>query len=176
VALTGGTRLGPYEIVALLGSGGMGEVYRARDTKLDREVAIKVLPEQFVADPERVARFQREDAGRAESSAHCADLWAGGAGGAGRAGCDRVHRHGAGGGCGPRAAARARADSTRRSVADRAPNRGGARGGPRGGHHPSRSEPANIKLRPDGFKETTLFVSPTCRRRCSSSESRPSAR
>ena len=58
--VTPGTRLGPYEIVALLGAGGMGEVYRARDTKLDREVAIKILPELFVSDPERVARFQRE--------------------------------------------------------------------------------------------------------------------
>ena len=55
-----GTRLGAYEILTLLGSGGMGEVYRARDTKLDREVAIKILPELFVSDPERVARFQRE--------------------------------------------------------------------------------------------------------------------
>jgi Tol biopolymer transport system component len=60
VALTAGTRLGAYEIVALLGAGGMGEVYRARDTKLDRDVAIKVLPDVFVSDPERVARFQRE--------------------------------------------------------------------------------------------------------------------
>jgi Tol biopolymer transport system component len=60
VVLTAGTRLGPYEILSALGAGGMGEVYRARDTKLDREVAIKVLPEQFVADPERVTRFQRE--------------------------------------------------------------------------------------------------------------------
>jgi len=60
VALTAGTRLGPYEILSALGAGGMGEVYRARDMKLDREVAIKVLPELFVADPERVARFQRE--------------------------------------------------------------------------------------------------------------------
>jgi eukaryotic-like serine/threonine-protein kinase len=60
VALTPGTYLGPFEIVGLLGAGGMGEVYRARDTKLDREVAIKVLPELLVADPERVARFQRE--------------------------------------------------------------------------------------------------------------------
>src|SRR6266536_2284825 len=58
--LSAGTRLGPYEIVSALGAGGMGEVYRARDTKLDREVAIKVLPELFVSDPERVARFQRE--------------------------------------------------------------------------------------------------------------------
>ena len=60
MSLSAGTRLGPYEILSALGAGGMGEVYRARDTKLDREVAIKVLPEQFVSDPERVARFQRE--------------------------------------------------------------------------------------------------------------------
>jgi len=58
--LTAGTNLGVYEIVALLGAGGMGEVYRARDTKLGRDVAIKVLPESFTHDPERVARFQRE--------------------------------------------------------------------------------------------------------------------
>ena len=55
-----GSRLGPYEIVSPLGAGGMGEVYRARDTKLGREIAIKILPELFVADPERIARFQRE--------------------------------------------------------------------------------------------------------------------
>ncbi len=55
-----GSRLGPYEILNSIGAGGMGEVYRARDTKLGREVAIKILPEAFTADPERVARFQRE--------------------------------------------------------------------------------------------------------------------
>ncbi len=55
-----GTRLGAYEVVALLGAGGMGEVYRARDTRLNRDVAIKVLPETFTHDPDRVARFQRE--------------------------------------------------------------------------------------------------------------------
>ena len=55
-----GTRLGPYEIISPLGSGGMGEVYRARDTRLKREVAIKVLPEAFAQDPDRLARFQRE--------------------------------------------------------------------------------------------------------------------
>jgi serine/threonine protein kinase len=55
-----GTRLGPYEITAKLGEGGMGEVYRATDSKLKREVAIKVLPQAFTADPERLARFERE--------------------------------------------------------------------------------------------------------------------
>jgi serine/threonine protein kinase len=55
-----GTRLGPYEIVAPLGAGGMGEVYRARDTKLQRDVALKVLSETFASGPERMARFQRE--------------------------------------------------------------------------------------------------------------------
>src|SRR2546426_12312100 len=53
-------RLGPYDILAPLGAGGMGEVYRARDTKLGRDVAIKILPELFAADPERLARFERE--------------------------------------------------------------------------------------------------------------------
>src|SRR5436190_20183700 len=57
---TPGQRLGPYEIVARIGAGGMGEVYRARDTKLNRDVAIKVLPELFAADPDRLARFTRE--------------------------------------------------------------------------------------------------------------------
>src|SRR5437867_8214278 len=55
-----GTRLGSYEITALIGRGGMGEVYRARDTKLDRDVAIKILPAGFATDPERLARFERE--------------------------------------------------------------------------------------------------------------------
>jgi serine/threonine protein kinase/tetratricopeptide (TPR) repeat protein len=58
--LTPGTRLGPYEVVACLGAGGMGEVYRARDTRLGREVAIKVLPEEFFEDEERKRRFERE--------------------------------------------------------------------------------------------------------------------
>jgi eukaryotic-like serine/threonine-protein kinase len=55
-----GTRLGPYEILTLVGAGGMGEVYRARDTKLQRDIAVKVLPDLFVTDPERLARFKRE--------------------------------------------------------------------------------------------------------------------
>jgi serine/threonine protein kinase/Tol biopolymer transport system component len=60
MALTPGTRLGPYEIVAPLGAGGMGEVYRARDTRLERTVAIKILPESFACDHERLERFQQE--------------------------------------------------------------------------------------------------------------------
>jgi eukaryotic-like serine/threonine-protein kinase len=58
--LSPGTRLGPYEIVAAVGAGGMGEVYRARDRKLDRDVAIKILAEAVAADPDRIARFERE--------------------------------------------------------------------------------------------------------------------
>ena len=55
-----GTTLGPYTVTAQIGAGGMGEVYRARDTKLDRDVALKVLPDAFTADPDRLARFERE--------------------------------------------------------------------------------------------------------------------
>ena len=58
--LSAGTRLGPYEIVAPLGAGGMGEVYKARDTRLDRTVAIKILPETLAADPQFRDRFDRE--------------------------------------------------------------------------------------------------------------------
>src|SRR5580704_12069827 len=60
MALIPGTKLGPYAIVALLGAGGMGEVYRARDTRLERTVAIKILPPQFSSDPVRKQRFERE--------------------------------------------------------------------------------------------------------------------
>ena len=60
MSLSSGTKLGSYEIVSPLGVGGMGEVYRARDTRLGREVALKVLPTAFASDPERMARFQRE--------------------------------------------------------------------------------------------------------------------
>ena len=60
MAFTPGPRLGPYEIIATIGAGGMGEVYRARDTRLARDVAIKVLPEAFATDPDRRERFERE--------------------------------------------------------------------------------------------------------------------
>jgi serine/threonine protein kinase len=55
-----GSRFGPYEVIAPIGAGGMGEVYRARDSRLNRDVAIKVLPDAFAADVDRVARFERE--------------------------------------------------------------------------------------------------------------------
>src|SRR6476659_2804387 len=58
--LSTGDKFGPYEIVGPLGAGGMGEVFRAKDTKLKREVAVKVLPDTFARDPERMARFERE--------------------------------------------------------------------------------------------------------------------
>src|SRR5512134_2867033 len=58
--LATGSRIGPYEILARLGAGGMGEVFRARDTRLGREVAIKALPASFAGDAERLARFERE--------------------------------------------------------------------------------------------------------------------
>src|SRR5579862_4457446 len=58
--LRGGERLGPYEILEPIGAGGMGEVYRARDTRLKRDVALKVLPDAFVNDPARMTRFKRE--------------------------------------------------------------------------------------------------------------------
>jgi serine/threonine protein kinase len=60
MAMTSGTRLGSHEIVSALGAGGMGEVYRAKDTKLNRDVAIEVLPEAFALDGDRLAWFTRE--------------------------------------------------------------------------------------------------------------------
>ncbi|RPH62908.1 MAG: serine/threonine protein kinase, partial [Acidobacteria bacterium] len=60
MTLNSGARFGPYEIVRLLGAGGMGEVYRARDTRLDRDVAIKIMREAFASDPDRLRRFEQE--------------------------------------------------------------------------------------------------------------------
>src|SRR5882672_3172219 len=60
MALLSGTKLGPYELTAAIGAGGMGEVYRARDSRLNRDVAIKVLPPSFSSDPERLHHFEQE--------------------------------------------------------------------------------------------------------------------
>src|SRR5947207_8358528 len=60
MALDPGSRLGPYEILSALGAGGMGEVYRARDPRLGREIALKILPESLSVNPDRLARFRRE--------------------------------------------------------------------------------------------------------------------
>jgi len=60
MSLAPGTRIGPYEVVSMIGAGGMGEVYRATDTNLGRPAAIEVLPDAFLHDPERLVRFERE--------------------------------------------------------------------------------------------------------------------
>ncbi len=60
MALEVGSRLAHYDVTALIGEGGMGQVYQATDTKLNRQVALKILPEAFAGDPDRLARFQRE--------------------------------------------------------------------------------------------------------------------
>ena len=60
MSLTPGSRVGPYEVRSILGAGGMGEVYRASDTTLGRDIALKILPEAFARDPDRLARFERE--------------------------------------------------------------------------------------------------------------------
>jgi len=60
MSVTPGTRIGPYEVKSPLGEGGMGVVFRARDTKLQRDVALKLLPNHFASDPDRLSRFQRE--------------------------------------------------------------------------------------------------------------------
>jgi serine/threonine protein kinase len=78
--LSAGTRLGPYEVLAPIGAGRMGEVYRARDSRLGREVALKILPAAFASDADRVRRFEREGRAaalnhpNAESSQYCGHL------------------------------------------------------------------------------------------------------
>ncbi len=134
--LTPGTRLGPYEIVSPLGAGGMGEVFRARDTKLNRDVAIKVLPAAFAQDAERVARFRREAQVLASlNHPNIAAIH-------GLEESERRRRAGAGVGRRrrPRRAAEARRDPRRRSRCHREADRRRPRGRAREGHRPSRPQ------------------------------------
>ena len=131
-----GRQLGPYTIVAPLGAGGMGEVYRARDSKLGRDVAIKILPSHFTADPERRARFAREARLLATlNHPHIGAIYGleetDGADGAG----PRTGR-----GTDARRSPGARAAADRRGARDCAPDRRGARRRAREGHRPPRSE------------------------------------
>ena len=140
LALAPGTRLGVYEVTAPIGEGGMGQVFRARDTTLNRDVALKILPDSFANDPDRLARFTREAQTLASlNHPNIAQIH----------GLEEF----------PRRAVRIRAlvmelvegddlsqriargaISTRRSAADREADRRGARSGARAGHHPSRSQ------------------------------------
>ena len=136
MSLPAGNRIGPLpDPRAPIGAGGMGEVYRARDTTLDRDVAIKVLPESFAADPDRLARFTRSAGARgAESSQHRADLRPRGVADYARSRWSwwRV----------PTLADRqlARPDAAGRSAAHRPADRRGARSRARARHRPSRSQ------------------------------------
>ncbi len=149
-----GTRLGPYEVLAALGAGGMGEVYRARDTTLGRDVALKTLPASFASDPERLARFEREAKTLASlNHPHIAQIY-----GFERAGRHVCARDGTGRGRGSVAADRPRTDPCRRGVADRTgklPRRSRPRTSR--GSSTATSKPANIKVRPDGVVKVLDF-------------------
>ena len=131
-----GQTLSHYRITSALGAGGMGEVYRATDTKLDREVAIKVLPPEVVEDPERLARFEREAQLLASlNHPNIAAIY-----GLEEADGQPVPGPGARRGRGPQGAARAGPDPRRRGPRDRRADRRGPRGGPRQGHRPPRPQ------------------------------------
>ena len=137
MVMTPGTRLGPYEIIAPLGAGGMGEVYRARDTRLGREVAIKVLPDALAADAERIARFEREAKVLASLSHHnIAALF-------GMDEADGRHfliRELVEGETLAERIGKGRGAAARRGAAHREADRRRARSGTRAGDHPSRSQ------------------------------------
>ena len=158
MSLVAGTRLGPYEIQSAIGAGGMGEVYKARDTRLDRTVAIKVLPPDSAADLERRARFEREAKTIAAlSHPHICPLFdVGDHRGA------SIPRDGAPSGRYARRAARERAAAARAGAADRSGDRGGARGGP-----PPRRDPPRPQARerhPDevGARSCSTSASRSC--------------
>src|SRR2546425_11109460 len=136
MAILTGTRLGPHEMLSALGAGGMGEVYRAHDTKLGRDVAIKILPHAFVSDPEGVARFQRE--ARTLASLNHPNI--GGIYGLEEADGATALVLELVGGAHPRRPDCRRATSDRGSAGSRPPDRRGPRGGARAGDHPPRPQ------------------------------------
>ena len=154
LGLTPGTRLGVYEVTAQIGEGGMGEVYRASDTKLGRQVAIKVLPEAFAADPERLARFQREAKTLASlNHPHIAAIY-----GLEEARRRARPRHGTGRGRRPVAAHRPRRDSARRGAArSRKQIAEALEAAHEQGIIHRDLKPANIKVRPDGTVKVLDF-------------------
>ena len=132
MGLSAGTRLGPYEILAPRRGCGMGEVYRARDTKLRRDVAIKILPQIFTSDPERLARFEREAQMLAAlNHSHIGAIYGVGRCGRGSRPCPRTCR-----GRNTRRAAAPRIGARGGGAGDRAPDRGRARSGAREEHLP----------------------------------------
>ena len=147
--LAPGRRLGVYEVLSVIGAGGMGEVYRARDTTLQRDVALKVLPDAFARDPERLARFQREaQVLAALNHPNIAAIY----------GVRGVRRHagaGAGAGRGPTLADRLapRPAAARRGAADRRADRRRARGGARAGHRAPRSQAGQHQGAPRRHRE-----------------------
>ena len=155
MTLGAGTRLGVYEIIAPLGAGGMGEVYRARDTRLGRDVAIKVLPAAFVTDPERVARFEREAQLLASlNHPNIAAIY----------GLEEVRRDRSSSSSNSSKAKRwpigsrpAPALLDRRSARHRSADRRRARSGAREGHRPSRSEAGQHHAHADGHVKVLDF-------------------
>ena len=136
MALGPGSKLGVYEVTAKIGAGGMGEVYRAHDTTLDRDVAIKVLPDAFATDPERLARFEREAKVLASlNHPNIAAIYGLEKSGDTRALILELVE-------GPHAprSYRQRPDPTRRSPAHRPPDRRGPGSGARAGDHSPRPE------------------------------------
>ena len=148
-----GHRVGAFDVGALLGAGGMGEVYRARDTRLDRDVAIKILPEAFAHDAERVARFQREAKTLASlNHPNIAAIY----GLEESAGVTRP-RDGARRGRRPLAAHRPRRDSPRRSPSDREAGAEALEAAHEHGIIHRDLKPANIKVRRDGVVKVLDF-------------------
>ena len=144
MALAPGTRLGVYEVVAPIGEGGMGLVYRAHDTKLNRDVALKVLPDAFASDADRLARFTRE--AQTLASLNHPNI---------------AHIHGLEESGGVRALVMelvegddlsqrisTRGDPARRSPADRETDRGSPRSRAPAGHRPSRSQAREHQVAP----------------------------